>query len=69
MCRQPEVLLLDEPTSALDVADTEAVETLVARFRSDGGAVVWVSHTEEQRKRVSVRTLTIAEGVLRETAS
>ena len=66
MCRQPKVLLLDEPTSALDAADTETVENAVEAFRLDGGSVIWVSHTEEQRKRLAIRTLTITGGALKE---
>ena len=42
------------------------VENAVEAFRLDGGSVIWVSHTEEQRKRVAIRTLTITGGALKE---
>lgn len=69
LCRHPKVLLLDEPTSALDATDTEAVENLIEEFRNDGGAIVWVSHDAAQRHRVATRTLTIANGMLREATA
>ena len=36
--------LLDEPTVTLDEASVELVETLIARHRADGGAVVVATH-------------------------
>ncbi|MDJ0622994.1 MAG: ATP-binding cassette domain-containing protein [Desulfocapsaceae bacterium] len=53
---QPAVLLLDEPCSALDSQSTELVETLLLRYRQRSEtALIWVSHDEEQLKRVADR--------------
>lgn len=65
LARQPTVLLLDEPTANLDHPNTERVERLVARWRSDtGGTVVWVSHDPAQRARVASRSYRVADGRL-----
>ena len=66
ICRRPRVLLLDEPTSALDAPDTKTVERMIEEFRFGGGGVIWVSHDDVQRQRVSHRTLAIVGGALRE---
>jgi D-xylose transport system ATP-binding protein len=42
--RKPKVVLLDEPTAALGVAQTRQVLALIRRLRSQGLAVVVISH-------------------------
>ncbi len=42
--RNPRVVLLDEPTAALGVAQTRQVLNLISRLRSQGLAVVVISH-------------------------
>jgi len=62
---EPEVLLLDEPTASLDPENVERVESLVAQYRLQHNiAVLWVSHNEEQIKRVASRQLKIDQGQL-----
>jgi putative ABC transport system ATP-binding protein len=65
----PEVLLLDEPTASLDPASTRDIETLIDTWlqRNDTRAAVWVSHNDEQARRVGRRHLFMNAGVLRET--
>jgi len=60
--RQPKVLLLDEPTAAPDAKSVAIVEALVAEKRAEGLAVLWVSHDEEQGRRVASRTLRVEAG-------
>jgi ABC-type iron transport system FetAB ATPase subunit len=60
----PRVLLLDEPTANLDADSRERVESLVAEFRRNGGAVLWVTHDPEQAVRVASRRLLLAHGEL-----
>ena len=63
---RPKVLLLDEPTAALDPASVSAVEALItARVRS-GLAVLWVTHDDEQAKRIAHRLLAVKGGEVRE---
>ncbi|HTH15480.1 MAG TPA: ATP-binding cassette domain-containing protein [Magnetospirillum sp.] len=64
--RQPKVLLLDEPTSALDAATTAAVEALLADWRAEGLALLWVSHDPAQATRVATRRLVVEQGRVRE---
>ncbi|MCR6632514.1 MAG: ABC transporter ATP-binding protein [Magnetospirillum sp.] len=67
--RRPRVLLLDEPTAALDHASTLAAEALLAEWRGEGMAVLWVSHDPAQAARVGSRTLIVDHGSVREEAA
>ncbi|KAI0082792.1 P-loop containing nucleoside triphosphate hydrolase protein [Panus rudis PR-1116 ss-1] len=68
--RSAEILLLDEPTSALDAQTSANVEKyLTDTVRSPDGrlkAVVWITHSEEQGRRVGTRFLRIANGTVKE---
>ncbi|KAG1905606.1 P-loop containing nucleoside triphosphate hydrolase protein [Suillus fuscotomentosus] len=59
-----EVLLLDEPTSALDHHSTKLVEDFILNaLRSPQNglkAIVWITHSEEQARRVGTRFLRIS---------
>jgi putative ABC transport system ATP-binding protein len=57
---QPDVLLLDEPTATLDAVNTGRVEQLVADHCRDGMAVLWVSHNEDQARRVATHILRLS---------
>lgn len=62
---EPEVLLLDEPTASLDPENVARVESLVAQYRlQHNAAVLWVSHNEDQIRRVASRQLMIDQGRL-----
>jgi putative ABC transport system ATP-binding protein len=66
-----QILLLDEATSALDPATEEKFESLVDAWlseRPDERAVVWVSHDESQRQRVSSQSLHLEHGRMSEDA-
>ncbi|TFK42572.1 P-loop containing nucleoside triphosphate hydrolase protein [Crucibulum laeve] len=60
-----EVLLLDEPTSALDAESSSMVEKyLVNEIHSDSmlKALVWITHSEEQGRRVGTRFIQLCAG-------
>ncbi|KAL1721157.1 P-loop containing nucleoside triphosphate hydrolase protein [Schizophyllum commune] len=65
-----EVLLLDEPTSALDAESTKLVEKdLLSEVNSSEArlkALVWITHAEEQARRVGTRFLTVENGAVTE---
>ena len=65
----PRILLLDEPTASLDRTNTERVEELLADYRdSEGAAILWVSHDQEQVRRVAGRAYELVQGRLQEVA-
>ncbi|KAI0797657.1 P-loop containing nucleoside triphosphate hydrolase protein [Abortiporus biennis] len=68
--KSAEILLLDEPTSALDLQSSEKVEKYLvdAVRKKEGGlkAIVWITHSEEQGRRVGSRFLRIENGTLQE---
>lgn len=67
LAQQPQVLLLDEPTANLDAANTRRVESCVDDYRrSHQAAVLWVSHSPEQRQRVASRQLHLEQNRLTE---
>ncbi len=42
--RKPRVLILDEPTSSLSATETEMLKALLRRLRSEGVAILYISH-------------------------
>jgi len=44
LAREPKLLILDEATSALSAADVQRVFDLLVRLRSEGLAIVYISH-------------------------
>ncbi|MCG5548492.1 ABC transporter ATP-binding protein [Halorhodospira halochloris] len=66
---QPRVLLLDEPTANLDAATTEAVETVTEQQRRQGLSLVWVTHDQEQVRRMVAQRFVIRDGVAEEIDS
>ncbi|MBX9842074.1 MAG: ABC transporter ATP-binding protein [Xanthobacteraceae bacterium] len=65
---QSRVLLLDEPTSGLDAKSTAAVESILAKRRSSGTAMIWCTHDQAQAKRVASRVLVAEHGQIEEHA-
>jgi putative ABC transport system ATP-binding protein len=61
---EPKVLLLDEPTAALDPGSVRAVESLIAGRVKAGLSVIWVTHDEEQARRMAKRRLFVSGGAV-----
>lgn len=57
-----EVLLADESTSSLDSAAALVLEELARDLAEDGTTVLWVTHDEEQCRRIADHTLFLGEG-------
>ncbi|MDR0226109.1 MAG: ABC transporter ATP-binding protein [Burkholderiaceae bacterium] len=69
LARAPRVLLLDEPTASLDGASTQAVEQLLGHHMRQGLAVICVTHSEEQARRIAGRSLRIGAQAARSPQS
>lgn len=58
----PKVLLLDEPTASLDEKSVKAVEEVILWYSEKFSTpVIWVSHDEQQVKRISQRAYKIQD--------
>ena len=58
----PRVMLMDEPTSALDARASGVLERLARQLVDDGTPVVWVTHSEEQMRRLADHVLLLEAG-------
>jgi simple sugar transport system ATP-binding protein len=57
------LVLMDEPTASLGIAETAKVESLIARLRDRGAAVLLVSHNIDQVVRLADRVAVLRRGV------
>ena len=62
LATDPHVMLMDEPTSALDARATDVLERLARQLVAAGTPVIWVSHSEEQMRRLADCVLLLADG-------
>jgi putative ABC transport system ATP-binding protein len=62
LATDPRVMLMDEPTSALDAKATAVLEQLAKQLVADGTPVIWVTHSEEQLRRLADHVLLIDRG-------
>jgi len=62
LATNPRVMLMDEPTSALDSRAAGVLEQLARQLVDDGTPVVWVTHAEEQMRRLADHVLLLADG-------
>jgi ribose transport system ATP-binding protein len=56
------VLVLDEPTSSLGREDVERLFALIARFKEQGRAVVYISHFLDEVTRIADRVVVLRDG-------
>jgi putative ABC transport system ATP-binding protein len=62
LATDPHVMLMDEPTSALDGKAARVLEDLARQLMHDGTPVVWVTHSEEQMRRLADHVLLLEGG-------
>src|SRR5690625_420086 len=62
MVSAPRVLVLDEPTSSLEAGETARLFQVLDRLRSQGVAIVFVSHFLEQVYTISDRMTVLRDG-------
>lgn len=56
------VLVLDEPTSSLGAADVQRLFALLRRLKSQGHAIVYISHFIEEVKTITDRFVVLRDG-------
>jgi ribose transport system ATP-binding protein len=56
------ILILDEPTSALSAAEVDRLFVLLRRRRSDGAAIIYVSHRMDEITRIADRATIMRDG-------
>src|SRR5256885_8482100 len=57
-----QVLVLDEPTSSLGAADVRRLFALLERLKSQGHAIVYISHFIEEVKEITDRFVVLRDG-------
>ena len=62
LATNPRVMLMDEPTSALDGKAAAVLERLAEQLVQDGVPVIWVTHSEEQLRRLADHVLLLERG-------
>ena len=62
LATNPRVMLMDEPTSALDAKAAAVLERLGRQLVDDGTPVVWVTHAQEQLRRLADHVLLLDGG-------
>lgn len=64
---QPQVLLLDEPTASLDADSVKRVELVIQNYSNEFKVpVIWVSHDQQQIKRLARREFKIINDEIKE---
>ncbi|MBP6736173.1 MAG: sugar ABC transporter ATP-binding protein [Rhodobacteraceae bacterium] len=56
------ILIMDEPTAALNEAETEELFAIIRRLKSEGVAVVYISHKMDEIRRISDRVTVMRDG-------
>ena len=69
LATDPRVLLMDEPTSALDAKAAAVLERLAVGLVEGGTPVVWVTHAEEQMRRLADHVVLIVDGRVHRSGS
>ncbi|MDH4161231.1 MAG: ATP-binding cassette domain-containing protein [Nitrospirota bacterium] len=60
---EPEILFLDEPTASVDQENTEIIESLIMKMRTDGKTmVIMTTHDRDQADRLADQVLVIRDG-------
>lgn len=67
LIRPFELLVLDEPTAAMDVEATILAERAILQYRQEQhAAIVWITHSMQQARRIADEILFFSHGELKE---
>jgi putative ABC transport system ATP-binding protein len=64
LATEPRVILMDEATSALDADNRRGLEQLARDLLDAGISIVWVSHDDEQVRRIADVILRVEDGLV-----
>ncbi len=56
------ILIMDEPTAALNDAETDELFAIIRRLKSEGVAIVYISHKMDEIRRISDRVTVMRDG-------
>jgi len=62
LSQRSRILILDEPTSALSASEVDRLFEFLSRLRSDGVAIIYVSHRMDEIMRIADRATIIRDG-------
>lgn len=62
MSHEPAILILDEPTSSLSAAEAERLFALVDRLKTQGVAILYISHRMSDIRRIADRIVSMRDG-------
>lgn len=62
MAHKPRLLILDEPTSSLSMTEAQRLFTLIDRLRSEGVAILYISHRMSDIRRLADRIISMRDG-------
>ena len=62
LSQRSRILILDEPTSALSASEVDRLFEFLRRLRSDGVAIIYVSHRMDEIMRIADRATIIRDG-------
>jgi ribose transport system ATP-binding protein len=62
LARRARLLIMDEPTATLTPGETEALFTLMARLKSEGVTIVYISHKLDEVERTTDEVVVMRDG-------
>jgi ribose transport system ATP-binding protein len=62
LMNQSRIILMDEPTSSLTGAEAEALFSIINTLKSQGIAVIYISHKLEEVERIADRIIVLRDG-------
>lgn len=67
LSKEAEVIIMDEPTAALTDSEVERLFEIIARLRSQGTAIVYISHKLDEIMSIADRATVLRDGRLVDT--
>lgn len=62
LSRRARLLIMDEPTATLTPSETERLFTLMAKLKSDGVTIIYISHKLDEVERITDEVIVMRDG-------